>query len=194
MTESEAYKKIERWLLVPINYESIVPALAAIRKSSDFSSYAEKVAQVEYKSISDVVLDVDAWIDVHKNDRTREEILQEKMDAIAGRSSGKVSNTNGKGDLNQQFGSFVQEYSSVGRNSGQDTSECSDLEHCCPHCGRPMILKEEYGRLTAGGVLTMVILFFFMSFLCIIPYMLGVGRERKRVYWCKYHNIKRDAF
>lgn len=192
MTESEAYKKIERWLLVPVDYEKILPAMAAIRNASDFLSYADKIAQAEFKATSEVVSDVDKWIGEHKNDRSRDDILAEKLNAIAGKRANTSSIEPAKPDINEQFGSFVQEYSSVGSHSGRDLEDDYPLQCRCPCCKRVMRVKEENGSLTSQGVVLMIVLFFLIGFFCLIPYYCGVGREKKKIYYCDSCNMKRD--
>ncbi len=195
MTESEAYKTIERWLLVPVDYEQILPSMAAIRSASDFEYYAEKVAQIEYKTRAEVIRHVDDWIEIHKNDRTRDEVLAEKLDAIAGRNSNSSEASQkapNNADLNAHFGNFVQDYAQNDKRN-RPKEKIYPLEKSCPNCGKAMIKKQEYGNLTSGGIVAMIILFLVLGVFCVIPYILGFGRERKEVYYCEHCRTKRNC-
>ena len=179
MNTPEAYKILERWLLVPVDYENVLPALVAICDEDDFAEYVNKVAKAEYKLSDEVFRDVDIYLENVKNSKSREEILQEKLDAIAGRtkeSSEKTDETDENHDLNAHFSEFVQDYAS--QNTG------NSLVRACPRCGTPMTEREEYGSLTTSGVFIMIALFLVINIFCIIPYCFGVGREKKKVCYC----------
>lgn len=62
MQREEAIKRLDNWLKVPVDYESILPALADLKYTDQFEDYIQRVAEIEYRSASSIADDVDHYI------------------------------------------------------------------------------------------------------------------------------------
>ena len=60
MTQTEAISKLEDWLLIPVGIENVLPALVALKGTSDFQEYLQKVADADYRTVAEVAREVDA--------------------------------------------------------------------------------------------------------------------------------------
>lgn len=84
MLVSDATRAVEEWLLIPIDYEKIIPALAVLKKTPEYGGYLEKVAKAEYKSTFDVDSDVENYILTElPNLELQQKKLEERLDAVA---------------------------------------------------------------------------------------------------------------
>lgn len=205
MNTSEAIQQIERWLLVPVDYDAVIPALAVIRNTDDFDRYASKVADAEYKTKSSVIENVDAYIEKTSKEPTQEEILAQKLKQISGNAAAKE-------DLNSRYNNFVQDYvSATPANSTpsqsrtlHDTTAHDDtdahLNHAsgkditiqCSHCLCDMTICEKE-ELTSSAIFIYIITFILFGPFVIIPIIMKVGMEKKKYYRCpnckKIHKI-----
>ena len=132
MTQAEAIKKLESWLLIPLGYEEVLPALRVIRNTPDFESYAARVADAEFKSTAEVVRDVDAFEGSLRQDGMSDDLVN-KLEAISGK---KYPDRPGKSD---DFDVILE---SVSAARGEQTAE--ELESAK--------LQEKYGAFVQGYV------------------------------------------
>ncbi|MBQ9394303.1 MAG: hypothetical protein IJU23_02155 [Proteobacteria bacterium] len=193
MNTSEAIQQIERWLLVPVDYDAVIPALAAIRNTEDFDRYAAKIADAEYKAKSVVIENVDAYIEKTSKEPTQEELLAQKLKQISGNSTATPQK-----DLNARYNNFVQGYVSGNgphQNSSSNSSNAPGVKETnhrepgsamtkqCSNCHCDMVIfeKEEF---TAGIVIIYFILFCIIGPFIVIPILLKIGTEKKKYYRC----------
>ena len=85
MTQTEAFKKLDAWLLVPISYQGIIPALAAIANTQEYASYLKKVADADYRSVESVKKDVDDYL--QKEAANPKPSLDQMLSKISGKEN-----------------------------------------------------------------------------------------------------------
>lgn len=79
MQLEEALKQLDNWFKVPIDYKSVVPALAELKGTEHYDDYLQRVAEVEYCSTTTISNDVDEFI---VNERAKLRRKQERFDQI----------------------------------------------------------------------------------------------------------------
>ena len=195
MTQSEAIQKIESWLLVPVDYENIIPALASIRHTPDFTFYLKRVAEVEYTSPSEIEKTIDQYLAFHPNQNPYSS-LDEKLSRISGRNNRQVANElnakpmdildelnarraqkqNGKSEeekLSDAYQSYVNGYVSK--------KETNLPARKCTYCDTPLETRE-VKTLSTKAIIWIFILIFICPPLILIPIIFG--REKKLRYYC----------
>lgn len=172
MKTKEAIQEIENWLLVPIDFESILPALAVLRHNSEFKYYVKRVADAEFKMPSDIVQDVDRYIMYNQGSRgsqsvkdltIKEDLRTHKADAHAdshlpARSKRPKRKVNRKGEI----------------------------VPCCQRCSG-MTVKKTVSKIQPLGWILFVVCIFVLPIFCFIP--LIVFQDKVQKYWCP--NCKR---
>ena len=195
MTQSEAIQKIESWLLVPVDYEKIIPALACIRHTPDFTFYIKRVAEVEYSSPAEIEKTIDQYLAFHPNESPYSS-LNDKLSRISGRSDRQVANELiakpmdildeldsrrarkqiGKSEeekLSDAYQAYVNGYI-----AGKETNLPAKT---CVHCNIPLATRE-VNSLTFKATIWIFILLFTCPPLALIP--LICGREKKIQLYC----------
>ena len=84
MTRSDATRQLDAWLLVPVDYEKILPALLELRGSNEYSSYIAKVAEAEFRSTNEIEADVEQYALKRSEIDARSAALDQKLEAISG--------------------------------------------------------------------------------------------------------------
>ena len=205
MTQDEAIKKLESWLLIPIDYESILPALYAIRNTTDFKSYVSKVADAEFKPEAEVLHDVEAYEEEAARKAEAVGQMLKKLNEISGglRSDGskkkdvfddleKAHREKTEEEIKQEraderFKAYTKKYMAKQSNTaGSDDSDRFDHYPvpCCPYCHRPMIKKEVFAPLTCGTIALACFLGMFFLPLAFIP--LFYGRKKVLTDYCEH--------
>lgn len=91
MTRSDAIRQLDAWLLVPVDYEKILPALYALQGDREYGSYIAKVAEAEFRKPSDIQADVDQFALRCPDIEARSSALDQKLEAISGIKNRSVS-------------------------------------------------------------------------------------------------------
>ena len=194
MTQSEAIQKIEAWLLVPVDYENIIPALACIRHTPDFTFYIKRVAEVEYTSPAEIEKTVDQYLVFHPNQNPYSS-LNDKLSQISGRSRQVANELNakpmdildeldakraqkqtGKSDeekLSDAYQAYVNGYI-----AGKETNL---PVRTCVYCNTPLATRE-VNPLTTKSMIWICIFIFTCPILIIFPLLFG--REKKLRHYC----------
>lgn len=193
MTQSEAIRQIENWLLVPVDFDSILPALAVLRSTSEFDEYVSRVAEAEFKTSEDIIQDIDAYIAKQGTSHTEGMLaIEQKLEALSGRTRqlhkelrsrsedvldmlAKRRQPKTEADRREDAMKSYMEKSR--RNDKRNTS----LAPQCLACHATLAMKEENKVLPLGWAIFGVLLVFCFP-LCFIP--LIIFREKQVVYTC----------
>lgn len=85
MTQAEAQKALDRWLSIPIDYESIIPVLAELKYTPSYTEYVKKIADVEYRTVESIDSDVINYIaNVRQSVEAERRAYEAKLDEMAG--------------------------------------------------------------------------------------------------------------
>ena len=195
MTQNDAIQKLESWLLVPVDYDTVIPALARIHDTADFSYYVKRVAETEYVTPQKVLDNVNQYLSTHPVQDDLE-VLDKKLEQISGRSNRQIARElqpaqvdildeldsrrqrklNGASDsekMNDAFQSFVSGYI-AGKSSSLPVPTCRN-------CHTPLATRE-VSEMTTGAIILTIILFFFCLPLAILPILFG--RQKKTQKYC----------
>lgn len=100
MQREEAIKRLDNWLKVPVDYESILPALADLKYTDQFEDYIQRVAEIEYRSASSIADDVDHYITkVRYELEKKQQAFDQQLDDMAGGDRVKPQNSSYDDDI-----------------------------------------------------------------------------------------------
>ena len=100
MQREEAIKRLDNWLKVPVDYESILPALADLKYTDQFEDYIQRVAEIEYRSASSIADDVDHYITkVRYELEKKQQAFDQQLDDMAGGDRVKPKNSSYDDDI-----------------------------------------------------------------------------------------------
>lgn len=198
MTQSEAIRQIEHWLKVPIDFDAVLPALAVLRHTSEFEDYVNRVAEAEFKTPEDIILDIDVYMS--KSSERSEEMaaLEKKLEALSGKTRklqkelsfrsadvldklAQQRRPKSEADMREDA---LKAYMSKSRYQGRSQSA---MVPQCQYCQSALVTKEVAKIQTIGWVL--FFLMFFTFPLSMIPLL--VFREKHTKYYCPH--CRRDA-
>ena len=91
MTRSDAIRQLDAWLLVPVDYEKILPALLELKGDREYDSYIEKVAESEFRKPAEIRADVEQYAQRRIEIEARSAALDQKLEAISGVKNRSVS-------------------------------------------------------------------------------------------------------
>ena len=174
MTHSEAIRQIESWLLVPVDYENILPALYTLRGSSDFDKYIVKVADTEFRKPNEIADDVERYAQERPTAEAREAAINKKLEAISGVKDRKISEAFAEDDadvldalenrINRKYDAIAQKQDQLNDafqkyvNGYKPKRESSALVPTCSHCDHPLESRVvETGISTAWIILAFVL-------------------------------------
>ena len=196
MTQSEAIQKIESWLLVPVDYETIVPALAFIRETPDYHYYLKRVAEAEYASPNEIENSIVQYLAANPVQNPYSS-LNDKLSQISGRSNRRIDE-----ELNAQPVDILDELDAKRRRKYEGSTEEEKLGDAyeafvsgyvagknsqstlpalrCHRCNAVLTTREIYHLSTMHKVLA-IILFFVFPLLPILVYF-GCRQKKVQVY------------
>ena len=90
MNQEEAFKKIDHWLQVPLDYSSIIPALAAISGTREYAGILKKVADADYRSVESIKTDVDNYL--KEQAANPKPTIDQMLNQISGREDRHLEN------------------------------------------------------------------------------------------------------
>ena len=91
MTRSDAIRQLDAWLLVPVDYEKILPALLELKGDREYDSYIAKVAESEFRKPAEIQADVEQYAQRRTEIEARSAALDQKLEAISGVKNRSVS-------------------------------------------------------------------------------------------------------
>ncbi len=209
MTHAEALQKIEDWLLVPVDYEGILPALATIKGSDEYESYVRRVADTEFTSCQKIDRDVCEFMTKSSEKVERKKELENKLAALAGKKVsldieasedvldelerekfGKTEEELKTEEEKARYEAYVDGYMTGSKNAALRSNNAGNsLVPCCSHCGsryEVRLVYEEMGCSTIG----LTILLAFICFpLALIPIL---TRKKVERYFCPHCHCYKD--
>lgn len=169
MTQTEAISKLEDWLLIPVGIENVLPALVALKGTSDFQEYLQKVADADYRTAAEVAREVDAC----ERKLALEAAKQKPLNPFAP-AGGSAARQHTRAQNNEAFQKFTNKHVS---------SDRSDLVRKCGLCGCALEHRV-VDKMTTTGVVWTIILLLFCIPLIFIPILFC--REKKDEYYCSH--------
>lgn len=209
MTHAEALQKLESWLLVPVDYEGILPALATIKGSDEYDSYVHRVADTEFTSCQKIDRDVCEFLTKGSDKVERKKDLESKLASLSGK---KVSlDMNKAADVlddleREKFGktddelkceeekaryeAYVDGYMTGSKNALLRRNNAgTSLAPCCSRCGSQYEVRQVYEEMGCGTIGLTVLLAFIFFPLALIPIL---SRKKVERYYCPHCNCYKD--
>lgn len=218
MQLEEALKQLDQWFKVPIDYESIIPALAELKGTKHFDDYLQRVAEVEYCSTTAISNDVDKFI---ANERANLRQKRERFDQILDDMAGGKRIVNDKPSYDdalldeivdqddrrsmedaKRLDAFAKYMEQTGGSSRTKNLADGEFTYAvavrgghayCPCCGNKMKTTRKDSFTATGFILIIVCCCIFFP-LALIPFF--VCRSTTVTFYCKKcsrRSLPRDA-